>query len=218
MAARVLVRFTSLIVSLALISCNLSDLGQDEVRDASYQITVTTATVLVAEETVVNATNAMVFLGPQVFSMLYQAEGCDWIQDDTEYLAAVEAHQIAVTNLTIARLDFNRTVEEHHQAIVNSERLRHECECTTRHEHEREWIAATEGNDARANSWTKSHQMKCVLAKKSYGADQCVFDEVPTVNRPELCAGVADADCDDVKVNGSPVVDTPTIKVQHGKF
>ena len=70
-----------------------------------------------------------------------------------------------------------------------------QCECATQAEHQTRWTEANQDNEANGDLWAQSHYMHCILTGLREAA--CHFPDVPTVTKPELCAGVAKASCED---------------------
>merc|ERR1712166_954412 len=107
-----------------------------------------------------------------------------------------------VANIT--RQDVIDSVE-HHQEILNS--LENGCDCGGLPRQDEVSLAsrlqtlrergseANQDNEANGDLWAQSHYMHCILTGLREAA--CHFPDVPTVTKPELCAGVAKASCED---------------------
>ena len=66
------------------------------------------------------------------------------------------------------------------------------CQCRVKKSQAAAWAAAETAHASHAADWKQAHEILCALDKSS---TTCNVPTCPTVNKPTVAAGVADANC-----------------------
>merc|ERR1712166_749350 len=182
-------------------------MGQDAVAAATAVVTAAkaeletaktdAATKQSAEEAACSATFEVAPLSLSDFKSGMLQVGCVDISNEAGYTAANAACTLATTisaaaDQAVLAVKTNVTNAEAALASVVAEasRLKSGCLCRVHKAQTAAWASASTATAAHATDWKQAHEVACALDKTT----TCTVPTCPTVNKPTVADGVANAD------------------------
>merc|ERR1712093_325447 len=149
------------------VECNTE--GQTQVKVTAEAQTKAHTTLTTSKKELQKTTEAKVDFGSRVYSTLTVGK-CDTFFSHGAYTQAV----------TEAKM-----------AVETAKKLRHQCLCKKKKEHETVYTVRHASAAANLKAWVKAHQIICVLDD----AKSCRIPQVPTVTRGKLYSDAKEAKC-----------------------
>ena len=102
---------------------------------------------------------------------------------------------LAAANQAVSTADTTVTgaTEAAANAVTEAAKLKAACQCRVKKSNAVAWAAAETAHASHAADWKQAHEIKCALDTAS---STCNVPTCPTVNKPTVAAGVADATCE----------------------
>lgn len=166
------------------------ELGQTTVKTATEAKVIADKRVITCERQVKETNEASVDFGWYTYSSLTPGQCGSFFSSiayttaKTKHSTAVKSHQIAVGAAAEASVTLKTS-------ISTASKLRHECICKTRTDHEKAYKDKSKANAANAKAWVKAHKIECVLDHKS----KCRIPPVPRLKAVKLSSAVMEEAC-----------------------
>merc|ERR1711904_659526 len=135
-------------------------------------------------------TKAKVDFGSRVYSTLTVGK-CDTFFSHGAYVTAKASFKTASKAFELATGAHTQAVTEAKMAVETAKKLRHQCLCKKKKEHETVYSVRHASAAANLKAWVKAHQIICVLDDKK----SCRIPAVPTVTRGKIYSDAKEAKC-----------------------
>merc|ERR1712078_316 len=135
-------------------------------------------------------TEAKVDFGSRVYSTLTVGK-CDTFFSHGAYGTAKASFKTASKAFELATGAHTQAVTEAKMAVETAKKLRHQCLCKKKKEHETVYSVRHASAAANLKAWVKAHQIICVLDDKT----SCKIPAVPTVTRGKIYSDAKEAKC-----------------------
>merc|ERR1711904_385230 len=135
-------------------------------------------------------TEAKVDFGSRVYSTLTVGK-CDTFFSHGAYVTAKASFKTASKAFELATGAHTQAVTEAKMAVETAKKLRHQCLCKKKKEHETVYSVRHASAAANLKAWVKAHQIICVLDDKK----SCRIPAVPTVTRGKIYSDAKEAKC-----------------------
>merc|ERR1712093_650570 len=159
------------------VECNTE--GQTQVKVTAEAQTKAHTTLTTSKKELQKTTEAKVDFGSRVYSTLTVGK-CDTFFSHGAYVTAKASFQTATKAVTEAKM-----------AVETAKKLRHQCLCKKKTEHEKVYSVRHASAAANLKAWVKAHQIICVLDD----AKSCRIPAVPTVTRGKIYSDAKEAKC-----------------------
>merc|ERR1712072_1649575 len=163
------------------VECNTE--GQTQVKITAEAETKAHTTLTTSKKELQKCTEAKVDFGSRVYSTLTVGK-CDTFFSHGAYVTAKASFQTATGAHTQA-------VTEAKMAVETAKKLRHQCLCKKKAEHEKVYTVRHASAAANLKAWVKAHQIICVLDD----AKSCRIPGPPVVTRGKLYSAAKEAQC-----------------------
>merc|ERR1712100_990797 len=128
--------------------------------------------------------------GSRVYSTLTVGK-CDTFFSHGAYVTAKASFKTASKAFELATGAHTQAVTEAMMAVETAKKLRHQCLCKKKKEHETVYSVRHASAAANLKAWVKAHQIICVLDDKK----SCRIPAVPTVTRGKIYSDAKEAKC-----------------------
>merc|ERR1711939_457380 len=135
-------------------------------------------------------TKAHVDFGSRVYSTLTVGK-CDTFFSHSSYVTAKASFKTATKAFEHATGAHTQAVTEAKMAVETAKKMRHQCLCKKKKEHETVYSVRHASAAANLKAWVKAHQIICVLDDKT----SCRIPAVPTVTRGKIYSDAKEAKC-----------------------
>merc|ERR1711887_481316 len=129
-------------------------------------------------------------VGSGVYSTLTVGK-CDTFFSHGAYVTAKASFQTATKAFQLATGSHTQAVTEAKMAVETAKKLRYQCLCKKKAEHEKVYTVRHASAAANLKAWVKAHQIICVLDD----AKSCRIPAVPTVTRGKIYSDAKEAKC-----------------------
>merc|ERR1711903_215815 len=147
-------------------------------------------TLTTSKKELQKCTEAKVDFGSRVYSTLTVGK-CDTFFSHGAYVTAKASFQTATKAFQLATGAHTQAVTEAKMAVETAKKLRHQCLCKKKAEHEKVYTVRYASAAANLKAWVKAHQIICVLDD----AKSCRIPAVPTVTRGKIYSDAKEAKC-----------------------
>merc|ERR1711990_835337 len=147
-------------------------------------------TLTTSKKELQKCTEAKVDFGSRVYSTLTVGK-CDTFFSNGAYVTAKASFQTATKAFQLATGAHTQAVTEAKMAVETAKKLRHQCLCKKKAEHEKVFSVRHASAAANLKAWVKAHQIICVLDDKK----SCRIPAVPTVTRGKIYSDAKEAKC-----------------------
>merc|ERR1711943_11306 len=128
--------------------------------------------------------------GSRVYSTLTVGK-CDTFFSHGAYVTAKASFKTASKAFDLATGAHTQAVTEAKMAVETAKKLRHQCLCKKKKEHETVYSVRHASAAANLKAWVKAHQIICVLDDKK----SCRIPGPPVVTRGKLYSAAKEAQC-----------------------
>merc|ERR1712183_248827 len=170
------------------VECNTE--GQTQVKITAEAQTKAHTTLTTSKKELTKCTEAKVDFGSRVYSTLTVGK-CDTFFSHGAYVTAKASFQTATKAFQLATGAHTQAVTEAKMAVETAKKLRHQCLCKKKKEHETVYSVRHASAAANLKAWVKAHQIICVLDDKK----SCRIPAVPTVTRGKIYSDAKEAKC-----------------------
>merc|ERR1712057_47520 len=133
---------------------------------------------------------AKVDFGSRVYSTLTVGK-CDTFFSHSSYVTAKASFKTATKAFEHATGAHTQAVTEAKMAVETAKKMRHQCLCKKKKEHETAYSVRHASAAANLKAWVKAHHIICVLDDKT----SCRIPAVPTVTRGKIYSDAKEAKC-----------------------
>merc|ERR1711977_200879 len=147
-------------------------------------------TLTTAKKELTKTTEAKVDFGSRVYSTLTVGK-CDTFFSHSSYVTAKASFKTATKAFEHATGAHTQAVTEAKMAVETAKKMRHQCLCKKKKEHETVYSVRHASAAANLKAWVKAHQIICVLDDKT----SCRIPAVPTVTRGKIYSDAKEAKC-----------------------
>merc|ERR1711959_494567 len=116
---------------------------------------------------------------------------CDTFFSHSSYVTAKASFKTATKAFEHATGAHTQAVTEAKMAVETAKKMRHQCLCKKKKEHETAYSVRHASAAANLKAWVKAHQIICVLDDKT----SCRIPAVPTVTRGKIYSDAKEAKC-----------------------
>merc|ERR1712205_119712 len=174
------------------IECNTE--GQTQVKITAEAETKAHTTLTTSKKELTKCTEAKVDFGSRVYSTLTVGK-CDTFFSHGAYVTAKASFQTATKAFQLATGAHTQAVTEAKMAVETAKKLRHQCLCKKKAEHEKVYTVRHASAAANLKAWVKAHHIICVLDD----AKSCRIPGPPVVTRGKLYSAAKEAQCSTIQ-------------------
>merc|ERR1712010_85184 len=174
------------------VECNTE--GQTQVKITAEAETKAHTTLTTSKKELQKTIEAKVDFGSHVYSTLTVGK-CDTFFSHGAYVTAKASFQTATKAFQLATGAHTQAVTEAKMAVETAKKLRHQCLCKKKTEHEKVYSVRHASAAANLKAWVKAHQIICVLDD----AKSCRIPGPPVVTRGKLYSAAKEAQCSTIQ-------------------
>merc|ERR1712166_461992 len=156
-------------------------LGQDLVQAEETKVAAAKTAAQNAETDVASKTTAKDDAASATFEVTFDLTSTE--QPNCLDVTGKSSYTVVKTAVTAAEA-------AHAAAVTNAAGLEEECLCRVHKEQTDAWAAASTATASHAADWKQAHELVCALDQTT----TCQYDACPTVSKPTVANGVANAD------------------------